>query len=231
MPGTPAAWVAGDEVYGADPACADLERRRIGYVLAVATNCRIPIGAGACQAGVIARRMPRSAWPRYSAGHGAKGDRYYDWAWVAIDPHRPGYRWLLIRRNRQTKELAFYRCCCPRHIPLATLVKVAGLRWTAEENFQASKGMKITNLRPEHQPGQSGSGAALRNREPLNSTVELVTRRQKGQMDGVTRSSIRAPACLPRRSSMTTRSTASTGCSATQKPPTSCGRNPSAGSR
>ena len=35
--GVPAAWVTGDEVYGADPGLrADLEARRIGYVLAVA---------------------------------------------------------------------------------------------------------------------------------------------------------------------------------------------------
>ena len=35
--GTPASWVAGDEVYGADPGLrADLEIRQLGYVLAVA---------------------------------------------------------------------------------------------------------------------------------------------------------------------------------------------------
>jgi hypothetical protein len=56
----------------------------------------------------------------------------------------------------------------------------------------------------------------LRSLEPLNSTVEAVTRRQNGQMDGVTRSSIRARACRPSRSSATTRSIASTGWSATQ---------------
>jgi hypothetical protein len=71
----------------------------------------------------------------------------------------------------------------------------------------------------------------LCNREPLKLTVEPVTRRQNGQMDGVTRSSILARACLPRRSSTTTCSIASTGSSATQYPPTSCGRNVSVGNR
>ncbi len=147
--GTPAAWVTGDEVYGADPGLrADLERRQIGYVLAVATTCRVVTSAGACQAGTLARRLPRMAWQRYSAGAGAKGHRYYDWAWVAIDPARPGDRHLLIRRNRRTRELAFYRCYNPRHVPLPTLVKIAGIRWTTEENFQASKG--LTGL-DEHQ--------------------------------------------------------------------------------
>ncbi|HEY1000339.1 MAG TPA: IS701 family transposase, partial [Streptosporangiaceae bacterium] len=79
---------------------------------------------------------------------GAKGYRYYDWAWLAIDPGRPGHRHLLIRRNRRTSELAFYRCYSPRPVPLGILVKVAGTRWTTEENFQAGKG--LTGL-DEHQ--------------------------------------------------------------------------------
>src|SRR4051794_31364402 len=40
--GAPAAWVTGDEVYGADPELrADLHERRTGYVLAVASNHRV----------------------------------------------------------------------------------------------------------------------------------------------------------------------------------------------
>jgi SRSO17 transposase len=140
--GTPAAWVTGDEVYGADPGLrADLERRQAGYVLAVAASHQVVTAAGPCQARTIAACLPRRAWQRYSAGEGAKGHRYYDWAWVAIDPGQPSHRWLLIRRNRRTRELAFYRCCSPRHVPLAALVKVAGIRWTTEENFQAGKGL------------------------------------------------------------------------------------------
>jgi len=54
---------------------------------------------------------------------------------------QPGHHWLLIRRNRTTRELAFYRCYSPRPVPLGTLVKVAGSRWAIEENFQASKGL------------------------------------------------------------------------------------------
>jgi hypothetical protein len=52
-----------------------------------------------------------------------------------------GHRWLLIRRNNSTGELAFYRCYAPEPVPLATLVRVAGRRWTVEESFQASKGL------------------------------------------------------------------------------------------
>src|SRR5262249_62105621 len=49
--GTPAAWVTGDEVYGADPGLrADLEHRQTGYVLAVAARRPVITAAGPCQA-------------------------------------------------------------------------------------------------------------------------------------------------------------------------------------
>jgi SRSO17 transposase len=140
--GTPASWVAGDEVYGADPGLrADLEHRQLGYVLAVARACQVNAGAGASRADALAARLPPSAWHRYSAGQGAKGHRYYDWAFIGIGAGRPGHHWLLIRRNHHTRELAFYRCYSPRHVPLAAFVQVAGRRWTTEENFQAGKGL------------------------------------------------------------------------------------------
>ena len=41
--GVPARWVAGDEVYGADPALRhELELRRVGYVLAIGCDRRVP---------------------------------------------------------------------------------------------------------------------------------------------------------------------------------------------
>jgi hypothetical protein len=47
----------------------------------------------------------------------------------------------MLRRNQRTGELAFYRCWMPRPTPLATLVSVAGTRWTVEERFQTGKGL------------------------------------------------------------------------------------------
>jgi hypothetical protein len=134
--GIPAAWVTGDEVYGADPGLrADLERRQTGYVLAVAATHKVITAAGTCPARAIAAGLPRRAWQRYSAGEGAKGHRYYDWAWLAIDPGRTGHRYLLIRRSRRTGELAFYHCYSPQRVTLAALVKVAGIRWITEMVF------------------------------------------------------------------------------------------------
>jgi hypothetical protein len=89
----------------------------------------------------LADRLPARAWQRLSAGTGAKGQRWYDWASAAISHPGRGHRWLLIRRNRRTGELAFYPCYAPQPVTLAALVKVAGLRWTIEENFQGGKGL------------------------------------------------------------------------------------------
>ena len=59
--GTPAGWVTGDEVYGADPGLrADLERRQIGYVLAVAASHPVATGAGTLP-GTPDRRLPAPA--------------------------------------------------------------------------------------------------------------------------------------------------------------------------
>jgi SRSO17 transposase len=150
--GTPAAWVAGDEVYGNDPRLrADLHQRRIGYVLAVACDHHVTTAAGKQKAADLAARLPARVWARLSAGAGAKGDRVYDWALIDItetEPETPGCHRLLLRRSIRTGELAFYRCYAPAEVSLATLVKVAGRRWTVEESFQAGKG--LTGL-DEHQ--------------------------------------------------------------------------------
>lgn len=140
--GAAADWVAGDEVYGADPGLRkDLEQRQVGYVLAVACSHPVTTAAGKQRADEIAARLPKHVWQRLSAGAGSKGQRLYDWAWIILDAERGGHRWLLIRRNRRTGELAFYRCYAPDPVPLATLVHVAGRRWTVEESFQAGKGL------------------------------------------------------------------------------------------
>jgi SRSO17 transposase len=140
--GTPAGWATGDEVYGADPGLrAELEKRQVGYVLAVARNHRLPAAAAAWRADALAARLPPRAWQRLSAGAGSHGHRYYDWAWITIQATRPGCHWLLVRRNRRTRELAYYRCYAPNPVPLAVLVRVAGIRWSTEENFQAGKGL------------------------------------------------------------------------------------------
>jgi SRSO17 transposase len=146
--GVPAGWVAGDEVYGANPGLrAELEARKIGYVLAVACDHRVRVGGTTQRADALLRRVPARAWQQVSCGKGAKGHRLYDWAFVRLDHDgsapdgQAGKRWLMVRRNHTTGELAFYRCFTPRPLPLAVLVHVAGRRWTVEERFQTGKGL------------------------------------------------------------------------------------------
>ncbi|MBE1489724.1 SRSO17 transposase [Plantactinospora soyae] len=141
--GLPCRWVAGDEAYGGDPhLAAALRGLRLGSVLAVAYSHRVPTGLGVLRADRIAADLPKHAWQRISAGAGAKGHRYYDWAFItlplAADQHA-GHHWLLIRRNRTTGELAFYRCWSPEPVALHHLVTVAGRRWSIEESLCATR--------------------------------------------------------------------------------------------
>ena len=148
--GVPARWVAGDEVYGNDPALrAALARRGLSYVLAVAKAHQIDTKAGKRRAIDLAVTLPEKAWTRISAGNGAKGERLYDWAFVATtDADLPGQHHLLIRRNIHTGELAFYRAHSPTPVPLAAYVRIAGIRWTVEDDFQSSKELAALD---EHQ--------------------------------------------------------------------------------
>ena len=151
--GTPAAWVTADEVYGQDPALrAELARRGAGYVLAIPKRHLITTGIVARTAIELARRLPARAWQRMSAGPGAKGPRWYDWAlFDAADPavtEGDGPHWLLIRRSISDGEYAFYRAHAPGPVPLAQLVKVAGSRWKIEDGFAAGKELAALD---EHQ--------------------------------------------------------------------------------
>jgi len=151
--GTPAAWATADEVYGQDPKLrAELARRGLGYVLAVARSHPLTTPAGTFPAIGLARRLPARAWHRVSAGPGAKGPRWYDWALTEVtDPavtESSGQHWLLIRRRISDGEYAFYRACAPRPVPLARLVQVAGSRWKVEDGFAAGKELAALD---EHQ--------------------------------------------------------------------------------
>jgi SRSO17 transposase len=144
----PARWVAADEAYGNNTSLrARLRELRLGYVLAVSCDHLVPIDSSKtrCRADRLAGDLPATAWTRRSAGDGSKGPRLYDWAWLADvgadgDPDDDGRHSLLIRRNNTTGELAFYRCWTAGPAALAQLVRVAGVRWTVEESFQAAKG-------------------------------------------------------------------------------------------
>ena len=109
-------------------------------MLAIGCDRRVPTAAGPMRPDTLAAGLPKSAWQRLSAGPGAKGQRYYNWALITLAAPA-GHHWLLVRRHLRHDELAFYRCYSPTPVPLGELVRVTGRRWTIEESFQAAKGL------------------------------------------------------------------------------------------
>jgi DDE superfamily endonuclease len=75
-----------------------------------------------------ARLLSGGHWEIRSAGKGAKGQRWYAWAWLGTASPR---HYLLIRRGLATGELAFHYCYVPASQPasLSRLVRAAGCRW------------------------------------------------------------------------------------------------------
>ncbi|WP_233196635.1 MULTISPECIES: transposase [Micromonospora] len=74
-----AKWVTADEAYGQDSKFRTwLQQQRIGYVLAVPRNQRVPTTVGNSRLDVLAANAPTLAWKRRSCGDGAKGPRLYD---------------------------------------------------------------------------------------------------------------------------------------------------------
>jgi len=145
----PAAWVAADEVYGNDTKFRwALEARDQAYVVAVRSDYPVstwpPFGApdrwtatAALAAGVV-------QWQRRSAGEGAQGPRWYDWASLPVRPAlEDGWvHSVLVRRHpERTDELVFYLVYARVGTPLEEVVRVAGARWTIEETFKAAKGL------------------------------------------------------------------------------------------
>ena len=136
-------WVAANEVYGGNPKLRSaLEERQVGYVLTAACSHEVITDAGKFRADALAAKVPKRAWQKLSAGAGAKGHRFYDWAVIDLTEPRPGSRQLLIRRNRTTGELACHRCFSPAPVLLTALVRVAGSRWRV--------GRRPGGVRPRH---------------------------------------------------------------------------------
>ncbi len=148
--GVPCGWVTGDTIYGGDRTLRfELEQRGQPFVLAVPAN--EPLwrdGPVYLEAQVIAAELPPDAWQRLSAGAGAKGPRWYEWAWqplwrlqLSAEEQAQGH-WLLLRRRiDDPSDVAYYVVFAPRvGTTLETVVRVAGARWQIEVSFEAAKG-------------------------------------------------------------------------------------------
>jgi SRSO17 transposase len=135
-------FACGDEVYGN---CTQLreffEACSQAYVLRVPSNFTLTLAAGTkltCAEAVKALVKQQRRWEVRSAGTGAKGERWYAWAWIATASPR---HHLLVRRHLKTGELAFHYCYVPEGqlLTKARLIRAAGLRWPVEEDFEFGK--------------------------------------------------------------------------------------------
>ena len=136
-------FACGDEVYGSCTRLREyLEARGRAYVLRVPSNFYLTVARGVrltCKQAAATLLAARRGWEVRSAGRGAKGQRWYAWAWLATTSPR---HYLLIRRHLATGELAFHYCFVPAGQPasLSRLVRAAGCRWPVEEDFRSGKG-------------------------------------------------------------------------------------------
>jgi len=134
-------WVTGDEVYGRDTALRSFcQDRGVGYVLGVPCSFTVTLNSRRkARADQVLKLVRPKAWTRASCGPGSKGERLYAWAWVATASPR---HHLLVRRNlSDPTDQAFFYCYVPegRPVTLGALVKIAGMRWPVEEDFQIGK--------------------------------------------------------------------------------------------
>lgn len=140
--GMPPAFVLADEVYGNDGKFRRfLENRGQPFVVAVQCGQRLWREGTQRRADEIAAGLSSRAWFRMSVGEGAKGPRSYEWA--ALESGMPSetglIRWLLVRRNEQTQERAYYLCAAPKKTTAKDLAIAAGRRWAIETAFEAAK--------------------------------------------------------------------------------------------
>jgi hypothetical protein len=90
-------------------------------------------------------RLPAQAWTRHVIKEGSKGPIICDFACVRVSEVREGLPgesvWLVLRRNvEEPSEVKLYLSNAPLRTPLATLVRMSGVRWAIETCFAESKG-------------------------------------------------------------------------------------------
>ena len=142
--GVPAAWVLGDTVYGGDELRRWLEGRGRRYALAVPCTHGVWTAGERVEAQALADALPADAWAPVSAGEGAEGPRWYDWACLAL-PYEAAdgwAHWLLVRRSiGDPAERAYYRVHAPADTAPEAMVRAVGCRWRIETAIEEAKGL------------------------------------------------------------------------------------------
>jgi SRSO17 transposase len=141
--GVPARWATADEVYGSDHRFRrPLEAEGLDYVVAVTSAQRIWVDLKQVRVDALAADLHAHAWKRLSCGAGTKGERIYDWAFVAFPFQSDGHRHkgVLMRRSiDESRGHAYYLCGFKPGTALEELIRVAGCRWAIESGFEQAK--------------------------------------------------------------------------------------------
>lgn len=108
------------------------------------TRTRVLAGeAKPAEVAQLAASLPADRWVRRTIKEGSKGPlvaRFAALRVVAVREGLPGPEvWLVLRRNLLTGELKTYLCNAPADTPLATLVRLSGMRWPIETCFEDGK--------------------------------------------------------------------------------------------
>ncbi|WP_327575945.1 IS701 family transposase [Streptomyces sp. NBC_00145] len=153
--GIEARWFAGDEVYCGRELRQGVRALGLGYTVGIAATYQVTDGSGRrWEARKLINKVRPGQWMRRQTGHGTKGTREYDWAWLDVRPDDApaenenenaagggaGTSVLVARRHRYTGEVSYFRCWTPGNVSLGTLVQVISRRWRIEETFQLAKG-------------------------------------------------------------------------------------------
>ena len=158
----PFAWVLADSGYGRDPQLrAWCHTWAVPYVLGVPVDLPLDGPPGKPRHPAVKRAddllhyaRVRDQWERRSCGHGAKGERLYDWTAFAVEvkderPARDFSHWMVLRRslhpNRRGKdgqlhrEIAYFLVHAPARTTVAEIISRAGGRWQIEEDNEINK--------------------------------------------------------------------------------------------
>lgn len=110
------------------------------------TQPRLAAGHPAAQrVDTLLAHLPAQLWTRRVLKEGSKGPLVCDFAAVRVTMVRAGGAgdevWLILRRNVEDPSVVkFYLSNAPVSTPLATLIRMSGVRWAIECCFAESKG-------------------------------------------------------------------------------------------
>jgi SRSO17 transposase len=110
--GLPASWVTADEIYGRDSQFRRLlEKRGIGYVVAVSCQQRLFLDGSYGRVDQHTQAFPKRHWKKLSCGVGSKGQRFYQWAFVPFGiPTNKGLIGATLVEESRRVGVLFYSC-------------------------------------------------------------------------------------------------------------------------